>query len=64
MNWTGGVTFLQGEGAYSRRKLQVLLVVLKLTQLAQLKAIVQEEDPQAFVAIQDVNEVVGKGFTW
>ena len=58
------MTFLQGEGAYSRRKLQVLLVVLKLTQLAQLKAIVQEEDPQAFVAIQDVNEVVGKGFTW
>ena len=58
------MTFLQGEGAYSRQKLQVLLVVLKLTQLAQLKAIVQEEDPQAFVAIQDVNEVVGKGFTW
>ena len=59
-----GVTFLQGEGGYTGEPRKVLLVILKLNQLARLKKILEETDPQAFVTVQDVNEVFGKGFTY
>ena len=58
-----GVTILHGEGGYTRRPLQVILVVVKLTQLAHLETIIKEVDPMAFVTIQDANNVFGRGFT-
>ena len=42
-----GVTILHGEGGYTRRPLQVILVVVKLTQLAHLETIIKEVDPMA-----------------
>lgn len=57
-----GVTFLQGEGAYSKQNMRVILVVVTLTQIAKVKQIVQRVDPRAFMIIQDAVEVAGKGF--
>lgn len=58
-----GVTFLHGEGAFTHQPREVLLVVAKLTQLAQIKSIVADIDPNAFMVIHDVTDVMGKGFT-
>ncbi|MGL5207405.1 MAG: YitT family protein [Acidaminococcaceae bacterium] len=58
-----GVTFLHGEGAFTHQPREILLVVAKLTQLAQIKGIVSKIDPHAFMIIHDVTDVMGKGFT-
>lgn len=58
-----GVTLLDGQGCYTRRPQKVILVVVKLTQLAHLETIIKEVDPVAFVTIQDANNVFGRGFT-
>ena len=58
-----GVTFLAGEGAYSHTQRKVIFVVIKLTQIAKVKALVYKYDPQAFMLVQEATEVMGKGFT-
>lgn len=58
-----GVTFLQGKGGYTGRDRQVLMTVLSRRELAQIKELVHEIDPNAFVIISDVAEVLGEGFT-
>lgn len=58
-----GVTYLHGEGAYTRQEREVLFVVVKLTQLARIRAICRKVDPSAFLIIHDVTDVFGKGFT-
>lgn len=57
-----GVTFLEGEGAYSGRATKVILTAIKMRQIAQLKRIVREVDPSSFVIISDAQEVLGDGF--
>ncbi len=58
-----GVTMLDGEGMYSHQERDVLLTCVKNRQLTQLRQIVHEVDPTAFVIINDSVEVRGKGFT-
>lgn len=57
-----GVTLLHGEGAYTGVSKKVLYSIVSLTQLPQLKLIVHQIDPNAFLSILDVSEVHGKGF--
>ena len=58
-----GVTYLHGEGAFTHQEREVLFVVAKLTQLAKIRSICKEIDPDAFMIIHDVNDVFGRGFT-
>lgn len=58
-----GVTILNGEGAFTHQSKQVLFVVVSLTQIAKIKQLVHESDPQAFMIVQDAAEVMGRGFT-
>lgn len=58
-----GVTILHGQGAFTRQTKQVLFVVVSLTQIAKIKQLVHEADPQAFMIVQDAAEVMGRGFT-
>jgi len=58
-----GVTEFEGKGGYSRAAKGVLFTVITRLELAKLKAIVLEVDPEAFVAIEDVHEVLG-GRRW
>ncbi len=55
-----GVTFLYGEGAYGRSQLKVVLCVLTRFEVAELKEVVLQIDPQAFMTISDTNEIVGR----
>lgn len=58
-----GATLLRGEGAFTRQEKRVIFVVVSLTQIAQIKLLVQEVDPNAFMIVQDAAEVMGRGFT-
>lgn len=58
-----GVTYLDGEGAFSRQKKRVLFVVVNLTQIAKIKNFVNAFDPMAFMIVLNASEVMGRGFT-
>lgn len=57
-----GVTVLHGEGAYSSNEKKVLLTAVKKHQLADLKQLVVDVDPDAFVIVQEAHQVLGDGF--
>lgn len=53
-----GVTIIKGEGGYTRNEEHILYAVVPLTELGQMKRLVQEIDPAAFVVINDTMEVI------
>ena len=53
---------LEGEGMYTHKDHDVLLTCVKKRQLNQLKQLVYNEDPHAFIIVNDSVEVRGKGF--
>jgi uncharacterized membrane-anchored protein YitT (DUF2179 family) len=57
-----GITYLEGEGAYTGNKKKVLYCIITLNQLAKLKQIVRESDEKAFMTVSDTAEVLGQGF--
>lgn len=57
-----GVTFLEGEGFYTREHTRVVMTALPNKQLPELKQLVTEVDPRAFVIIQDSHNILGEGF--
>lgn len=57
-----GVTILQGTGGYTGSERPVLYVVITRSEVNQLKEIVHEEDPAAFMVIGAVHEALGEGF--
>jgi uncharacterized membrane-anchored protein YitT (DUF2179 family) len=54
-----GITMMDGEGAYTGEKRKILMTVITRYQLAEVKAIITEIDPNAFVNITQTTEVVG-----
>lgn len=58
-----GTTLLNGEGGHSGEEKKVLFSVVSNRELVQLKNIVEEIDPSAFLIINNVSEVSGLGFT-
>lgn len=57
-----GVTILPATGAYSGREDKMLICVVGRLETMQVKRIVDEEDPLAFVYITDTHETLGEGF--
>jgi uncharacterized membrane-anchored protein YitT (DUF2179 family) len=57
-----GVTILEGTGAYTKKGRPVLYCVITQSETHQLKALVQEIDPDAFMVIGHVHEALGEGF--
>ena len=55
-----GVTFLHGQGAFTRRERNVVFVVVTLTQVAKIKLIANAIDSNAFMIIMSANEVMGR----
>ncbi|MEH7416290.1 YitT family protein [Neobacillus drentensis] len=63
MNRLGrGVTYLNGEGAYSGDQKKVIFCVINRLEEAKLKEIVTENDGNAFLAVADIAEVRGGRF--
>lgn len=57
-----GATYLHGEGTYSRKATKVVLTAVKKQQVAELKELVVEIDPDAFIIVQEAHQVLGDGF--
>ena len=57
-----GVTYLNGEGAYTGDDKQVIFCVVTRLEEAKLKSIVEEIDTSAFLAIANISEVRGGRF--
>lgn len=58
-----GATFLHGEGSYSHKSTKVVLTAVKKQQVADLKRLVVEIDPNAFIIMQEAHQVLGEGFS-
>ena len=57
-----GVTFLSGTGAYTGAERPVLYCVVSRAEIAQVKDIVHQADPSAFMVIGVAHEALGEGF--
>lgn len=57
-----GATFLHGEGAFTGQEKKVLLVAFKQREIVQIKRIVNDMDPTAFLIVCDAHDVLGEGF--
>lgn len=57
-----GATFLHGQGVYSGNETKVVLTAVKRQQIADLKALVVQIDPDAFIIVQEAHQVLGDGF--
>jgi uncharacterized membrane-anchored protein YitT (DUF2179 family) len=57
-----GVTILEGAGAYTDEPRPVLYCVVTRSEIQQLKTIVHEADPKAFMVIGVAHEALGEGF--
>ena len=57
-----GVTGLKAKGMYSGKDKCMLYCVVAKKEIVQVKEIVAEIDPDAFVIVSDAREVLGEGF--
>lgn len=57
-----GATYLYSQGTYTKQDSKVVLVAVYPKQIAELKELVVEIDPNAFVILQEAHQVLGDGF--
>jgi len=57
-----GATLIRGRGLYTGRERPVILSVVGRSEVSKLKETVYRIDPDAFVILADVHEVLGEGF--
>ncbi|MGT2832963.1 YitT family protein [Streptococcus halotolerans] len=57
-----GVTYLQGKGAYTGHEFDVLYVVLNPSEVREVKDILAVLDPNAFISVLNVDEVISSDF--
>ena len=58
-----GMTFLQGESGYNRHACKVIVTVVHLDMVEKVKRSVYSIDPAAFVVVDTVHYVSGRGYT-
>ena len=54
-----GVTYIEGQGAYTKERRKIIFCVITRLELASLKNAIHSIDPAAFIAIENVHEVQG-----
>lgn len=57
-----GATLLHGEGTYTGKERKIILCAVKRQQIAALKNLIKDTDPNAFMIVTEANEVLGEGF--
>ncbi len=58
-----GTTLLNGQGGYTGEQKQIVYCVVSRDEVVRLQQLVHEVDDRAFVVLNDVNDVLGEGFT-
>jgi uncharacterized membrane-anchored protein YitT (DUF2179 family) len=57
-----GATVLKGRGSYTGQDRDVLLCAVRRSEAAQLRMLVRQSDPSAFMILCEAGEVLGEGF--
>ena len=57
-----GVTAMQAKGMYTGAERTVLVCAVRRNEVVRVKSLVAEADPNAFMMLYDVSEVLGEGF--
>jgi uncharacterized membrane-anchored protein YitT (DUF2179 family) len=57
-----GITEISGKGGYTGKERPVLYCVITRSEITQLKTLVSEVDPEAFMVIGQAHEALGEGF--
>jgi len=57
-----GVTFFKSTGGWSHQEKKVIYTVINMIELGRLKEMLFDLDPDAFIAISNTSEVIGKRF--
>ncbi len=58
-----GITLLQGKGGYLHKEQSVILSVVSNRELPKIERLVHQIDPNAFMIVSRVSEVLGRGFS-
>lgn len=58
-----GATVLNGRGSFTGNEKDVLYCVVARNEIFRLRQLIEQVDPHAFVAVNDVHDVLGEGFT-
>lgn len=59
-----GMTYLKGEGTYTRRDMNIGYCVVSLKEIKEIKEIIYSIDKTAFVTINNVHDIMGEGFSF
>jgi uncharacterized membrane-anchored protein YitT (DUF2179 family) len=54
-----GVTILRGQGGYTGKEQRLIYTVITFREIAQLKRVLRQVDPEAFVVVSETLEVMG-----
>ncbi|MFR3566509.1 MAG: YitT family protein [Paraclostridium sordellii] len=57
-----GVTLIEAEGAYTHEKKKIVYCIVASNEIPKIKEIALKYDKKAFISVNDVNEVKGRGF--
>lgn len=57
-----GITFLDGQGWFTREKTKIVLVITRKHELPSVLGVIKSVDPDAFVSVGSVMGTYGKGF--
>ncbi|MCM2677944.1 YitT family protein [Alkalicoccobacillus plakortidis] len=61
-NLASSATYINGKGVYANQEQQMLYILVKNHRVMQLRRIINEIDPQAFVVVNNVKDVSGGTF--
>ena len=59
-----GCTLLHGEGGYLHQPKEVIMSVVSNHELVKIEHLARQIDPNCFIIISQVTEVLGRGFTY
>ncbi|OJU08172.1 MAG: hypothetical protein BGN88_11525 [Clostridiales bacterium 43-6] len=59
---TRGVTIIEGSGAYTSKKKEIILCALRRNETAKLHKLIREIDKTAFTVALEAGEILGEGF--
>ena len=59
-----GCTLLHGEGGYLHQPTEVIMSVVSNHELVKIEQLARQIDPNCFIIISHVTEVLGRGFTY
>jgi len=58
-----GATIYEARGAYTGEPKEVIATILNRRKFIRLRNFIKDIDPEAFISVQSIHEVLGEGFS-